>query len=81
MDSYLLPFFGEGFDVIWAPIAMFANFATNGGIIGFGGGLATLAEELAPFTDVIPSVTLTWIVRSVLSGESACRKFVKKKLG
>lgn len=81
MGSYLLPIFGEGFDAIWAPIAMFANFAIHGGIIGFGGGLATLAEELMPFTDIIPSVTLTWVVRYVLSGESAYRKFVKKKLG
>lgn len=61
MLSYLFPAVGESFDVVWAPISGFLLIKIYKGNIGkIAGTLGTL-EELIPFTDVIPTFTLTWI--------------------
>mmetsp|Transcript_35946 Transcript_35946/g.88455 ORF Transcript_35946/g.88455 Transcript_35946/m.88455 type:complete len:281 (+) Transcript_35946:121-963(+) len=58
--SYLIPLLGESFDLVWAPVqmvlmgAMFDSVAPNAKWIG-------LAEEILPFTDIIPSASLTWL--------------------
>ena len=58
--SYLLPFLGEGTDLVWAPLqaaamgAMFDHVSPAAKWVG-------LAEELLPMTDVLPSATLTWL--------------------
>lgn len=60
-SSYLLPFVGEGFDLAWAPIqtilimAMYDAVSPNLKYISF-------LEEILPFTDVVPSATIGWLI-------------------
>ena len=73
-SSYLLPGVGEAFDVAWAPTqtimiaAMFDHVSPNLKYISF-------AEEILPFTDLIPSATLGWTKEfgPVILGESGKR--------
>mmetsp|Transcript_2493 Transcript_2493/g.3673 ORF Transcript_2493/g.3673 Transcript_2493/m.3673 type:complete len:402 (-) Transcript_2493:134-1339(-) len=58
-SSYLLPGVGEAFDLSWAPIqtvfimAMYDKVSPNLKYVSF-------AEEILPFTDVVPSATIGW---------------------
>jgi hypothetical protein len=60
-SSYLLPVLGEGFDLAWAPLqtifimAMYDSVAPNLKYLSF-------AEEILPFTDIVPSATIGWAV-------------------
>ncbi len=65
MATYLIPGLGETSDLIWAPISGAACFMLYRGKLGFFGGLAATAEEILPFTDFIPSLTLVWMTRYV----------------
>lgn len=61
MLSFTIPFVGEFSDVIWAPLAGFLITKMYKGRIGRIAGILTFVEEIIPFTDFIPSFTLTWI--------------------
>lgn len=61
MLSFTIPFLGEFSDVVWAPMAGFLMTWMYKGTVGKVGGIFTFLEEIIPFTDVIPSFTLTWI--------------------
>lgn len=61
MISFSIPLLGEFSDVIWAPIAGVIMTRMYRGRVGKVAGILTFLEELLPFTDVIPSFTLTWI--------------------
>lgn len=61
MLSFSIPLIGEFSDVVWAPIAGFLMTWMYKGKIGKVAGIFTFLEEIIPFTDVIPSFTLTWI--------------------
>jgi len=61
MISFSIPFLGEFSDVIWAPIAAVIMARMYKGRVGKVAGVLTFLEEIIPFTDVIPSFTLTWI--------------------
>ena len=61
MISFSIPFLGEFSDVIWAPIAGVIMARMYKGRVGKVAGVLTFLEENIPFTDVIPSFTLTWI--------------------
>lgn len=61
MLSFTVPFFGEFSDVVWAPLAGFLMTWMYKGRVGKTAGILTFVEEIIPFTDVIPSFTLTWI--------------------
>ena len=58
--TFALPFLGEFGDVIWAPISGFIYYKTFGGWKGAMGGIFNFAEEILPFTDFIPTFTITW---------------------
>jgi hypothetical protein len=69
-SSYLLPFVGEGFDLAWAPIqtvlimAMYDTVSPNLKYLSF-------VEEILPFTDVVPSATIGWLMEfgpTIVSG-------------
>jgi hypothetical protein len=47
--------------VVWAPIAGFLMTRMYKGTVGKVAGVFAFLEEIIPFTDVIPSFTLTWI--------------------
>ena len=61
MLSFSIPLVGEFSDVIWAPLAGFLMTNMYKGRVGKVAGVLTFLEEIIPFTDVIPSFTLTWM--------------------
>ncbi len=61
MISFSIPLLGEFSDVIWAPIAAFIMTRMYKGRVGKVASILTFIEEALPFTDVIPSFTITWI--------------------
>lgn len=61
MISFSIPLLGEFTDVIWAPIAAFLMTRMYKGRVGRVASILTFLEEIIPFTDVIPSFTITWI--------------------
>ncbi len=63
MATYSLPGLGEFADIVWAPISGFIFYLLFGGRFGLLGGVLNFAEEILPFTDVIPSFTIAWMVR------------------
>ena len=60
--SFAIPFIGEFSDIIWAPIAAIVSYKMFGEKRGKFTAVSTFAEELLPFTDIIPSFTLFFIV-------------------
>lgn len=66
MLSFTVPFLGEFSDVIWAPLAGFLMTWMYKGKLGRIAGFFTFLEEIIPFTDFIPSFTLTWIYTYLL---------------
>jgi hypothetical protein len=71
-SSYLLPFVGEGLDLAWAPtqtILIMAMYDTVTPSLKY----VSFVEEILPFTDVVPSATIGWLIEfgpQVLSGGS-----------
>lgn len=61
MLSFTLPVIGESFDVLWAPVSGFLIYKMYGGTVGKISGFISFAEELLPFSDFVPTFTLTWI--------------------
>jgi hypothetical protein len=61
MMSFTIPFLGEFSDVVWAPIAAFLMTRMYKGRVGKVASVLTFLEEALPFTDIIPSFTITWI--------------------
>ncbi|HKO77921.1 MAG TPA: hypothetical protein VJU52_11915 [Flavobacterium sp.] len=59
--SFTIPGIGEFGDVVWAPLAGFLMTKMYEGRVGKVAGILTFVEEIFPFTDVVPSFTLTWI--------------------
>ena len=47
--------------MFWAPIAAFIMARMYKGRVGRVAGILTFVEEALPFTDLIPSFTITWI--------------------
>jgi len=61
MLTFTLPIVGESFDLVWAPISAVLIYKMYGGTVGKVSGTISFLEEILPFTDVIPTFTLTWI--------------------
>ena len=61
MLSFTIPFVGEFSDVVWAPISGFLMTRMYKGKLGRISGIFSFVEEFFPFTDFIPTFTLTWI--------------------
>lgn len=59
MLNYLIPGIGETFDIIWAPVSatLVYNLYGNLAISVFNG-----VEEIVPFTDIIPTATISWFL-------------------
>lgn len=60
MLSFSIPFLGEFSDVVWAPISGLLMVKMYRGKVGKIAGIFGTIEELFPFSDVIPTFTLTW---------------------
>ncbi|MBU2524975.1 MAG: hypothetical protein KKC03_00035 [Bacteroidetes bacterium] len=66
MLSFTLPIIGESFDVIWAPISGILLYKLYGGTVGKVSGIISIIEELLPFSDFVPTFTLTWMYTFLL---------------
>jgi hypothetical protein len=62
--SFSIPFIGEFSDVIWAPLSAIIYFKLFGGRMGVIGGAFSFLEEILPFTDIIPTFTISWLLKS-----------------
>lgn len=71
MLSFTIPFVGEFSDVIWAPIAAYLMTTMFKGTVGKVGGVVAFLEEILPFSDFIPTFTLTWIYNYWLKSKKA----------
>ena len=69
MLSFAIPFVGEFSDVVWAPLAGYLMTRMYKGTVGKVGGIIAFIEEALPFTDVIPTFTLTWIYTYLIKGK------------
>lgn len=69
MLSFTIPYIGEFGDVVWAPLAGFLMTKMYEGRVGKVAGVLTFVEEVLPFTDVIPSFTLTWVYTYLIKGD------------
>ena len=70
MLSFTVPFVGEFSDVVWAPIAGYLMTTMYKGTVGKVGGIFTFLEEILPFSDFIPSFTLTWIYNYLIKKQN-----------
>ena len=66
MLSYIIPGIAETTDVIWAPISGMLLVAMYKGKTGKVAGVIGTLEELIPFTDIIPTFTITWFYENYL---------------
>lgn len=69
MLSYIAPVFGEFTDTFWAPISGLLLVLMYKGTVGKIAGLFGTIEELIPFTDVIPTFTITWFYTYIIRRE------------
>jgi hypothetical protein len=60
MLSYVVPSFGEWMDIVWAPISAYLFSVLLGGVKGT---IFVFLEEVLPFTDAIPTFTITYFLR------------------
>lgn len=61
MLSFTVPLIGEFSDVVWAPIAAYLLTKMYKGRIGKIGGIIEFIGQILPFSDIVPTFTLTWI--------------------
>jgi hypothetical protein len=61
--SFAVPVLGEFLDVLWAPVSAAIYMSMFGGVKGIFGGIFNFLEELLPFTDFIPTFTITWFIQ------------------
>lgn len=71
MLSFTVPLVGEFSDVIWAPIAGYLMTTMYKGTVGKVGGVVAFLEEILPFSDFIPTFTLTWIYNYIIKSKNA----------
>lgn len=71
MLSFSIPMIGEFSDVIWAPLAGFLMTWMYKGRVGKVAGAITFIEEAFPFSDVIPTFTLTWVYTYLIKKEQS----------
>lgn len=69
MVTYAVPIFGEAADIVWAPISGLLLVIMYKGTVGKVAGLFGTIEELIPFTDIIPTFTITWFYTYILRKE------------
>ena len=79
MLSFSIPFLGEFSDVVWAPIAAIALSQMYKGTVGKIGGILEFVEEILPFSDFIPTFTLTWIYTYVINKQKDSTVVLLKK--
>ena len=72
--SYVVPFFGEFIDIVWAPLSGLVFYALFGRRFGLLGGTFSFIEELLPGMDFIPTFTIAWFMRKKEIERDASKK-------
>jgi hypothetical protein len=80
MLTLVFPVVGELGDLVWAPVAAIASVLLFGGRAGVVGGALTFVEEALPFTDIVPSLTLTWAYKYVAHDNESFEAFAQHRL-
>lgn len=74
--SFIVPGVTWLFDVVWAPVSGLLLFylynQSSLALFGF-------AEEILPFTDLVPTATITWINKYHKKNEQTFEAFAKKE--
>lgn len=73
MLSYLIPGIGEWTDIIMSVLTALAIFKSYG---SYGWAAFGFLEEILPFTDVIPSATIVWLYRFVITEKETKSRFL-----
>jgi hypothetical protein len=79
MATYAFPALGEVGDLAWAPIAAATFFSMYRGATGIIGGSFVFIEEIIPFTDILPTFTITWLWVYQINGAKNKAKFLKNQ--
>src|SRR5690606_3618639 len=58
--SFAIPVLAEFSDVVWAPVSGLLMVWLYPGSKGKVAGVVAAAEELLPFTDIVPTFTIMW---------------------
>lgn len=66
----VVPFLGEAFDIVWAPISAIIFYYMFGGRKAAFGAAFSLVEELIPFANFIPTFTIAWAWKKYFVKES-----------
>jgi len=69
MLSFAVPVIGEFSDMVWAPLAGYLVSKMYAEKFGKMVGVFAFLEEIMPFSDVIPTFTLTWIYTYLIKKE------------
>lgn len=77
MLSYMIPGITEWMDVVWAPVSGLLMVWLYKGAIGKISGVVSFLEELFPFTDLLPTFTLTWIYTYYIRSDKG--KFLREE--
>jgi hypothetical protein len=70
MLSFTIPIIGEFSDVVWAPLAGFLMTWMYKGSLGKVAGAVTFIEEILPFSDFVPTFTLTWVYNYIIKKQN-----------
>lgn len=62
MASYLIPGLGENIDFVWAPLSAYLITKIFQNKISKYTAVVGFVEEALPFSDVLPTFTITWIL-------------------
>ena len=71
MLSYIIPGMGEWMDTVWAPISAYLFGRLLGGTKGT---IIAFLEEALPFTDIIPTFTITYFLRKRKADKAMLKK-------
>ncbi len=69
MITLIIPVVGPFLDILWAPFAANKMRQMYKGINGKLASVIVFAEELLPFTDIVPTFTLMWLYTYVWKKE------------
>ncbi len=72
--SFSVPGIGEFQDVIWAPLSAYILMKMYPGQTGKIAGTIEFIEEILPFSDFIPTFTLTFIYTNLFQTRKDARK-------
>lgn len=73
-SSFIIPWFAEITDVIWAPVSAYLMTRMYKGKKGKVAAVVSFVEEALPWLDIIPTFTLMWIYTYVISSENKDEK-------